>query len=125
MIYVQQFSQAVKQGFKIRVKWYKVLRCFGTCVRGVSFVHYVHMKILTTTQARKHIKNIVDRVKYRGEVFAIGRRNSIDALVINFPDAYNGDVDEITNINALSRSFDFLREEPELYSRVDVIKKYV
>ena len=83
------------------------------------------MKILTTTQARKHIKNIVDRVKYRGEVFAIGRRNSIDALVINFPDMYNGNVDEITNINALSRSFDFLREEPELYSRVDVIKKYV
>ena len=83
------------------------------------------MKILTTTQARKHIKNIVDRVKYRGEVFAIGRRNSIDALVINFPDAYNRDVDEITNINALSKSFDFLREEPELYSRADVIKKYV
>ena len=83
------------------------------------------MKILTTTQARKHIKNIVDRVKYRGEVFAIGRRNSIDALVINFPDMYNIDVDEITNINALSKSFDFLREEPELYSRADVIKKYV
>ncbi len=83
------------------------------------------MKILTTTQARKHIKNIVDRVKYRGEVFAIGRRNSIDALVINFPDMYNGNVDEITNINTLSKSFDFLREEPELYSRADVIKKYV
>jgi len=34
-------------------------------------------------------------------------------------------VNEITNINALSKSFDFLREEPELYSRADVIKKYV
>jgi PHD/YefM family antitoxin component YafN of YafNO toxin-antitoxin module len=83
------------------------------------------MKILTTTQARKHIKQMVDQVKYRGEVFAIGRRNSIDALVINFPDAYNKEFDEITNINALSKSFDFLKHEPDLYSVTDLKKKYV
>jgi hypothetical protein len=83
------------------------------------------MKILTTTQARKHIKHMIDRVKYRGEIFAIGRRNSIDALVINFPDIYNKEVDEITNINAFSKSFDFLAAEPELYSITDIKKKYV
>lgn len=83
------------------------------------------MRIFTTTQARKHIKHMIDRVKYRGEVFAIGRRNSIDALVINFPDIYNKEVDEITNINALSKSFDFLADEPDLYSVADAKKKYV
>ena len=60
-----------------------------------------------------------------GEVFAIGRRNSIDALIIQFPSAYNKDLNEITNINTLSHSFDFLNEEPEVYSMNDLKKKYV
>ena len=46
------------------------------------------MKIVTTTNARKNIKIIIDRVEYRGEVFAIGRPDSIEALVIQFPGAY-------------------------------------
>lgn len=83
------------------------------------------MKIISTTEARKHIKTIVDRVKYGGEVFAIGRRDSIDALVIQFPNAFNKEINEITNINAHSRSFDFLDKEPELYAVGDLKKKYV
>jgi len=83
------------------------------------------MKIISTTEARKHIKTIVDRVKYGGEVFAIGRRDSIDALVIQFPNTFNKEINEITNINAHSRSFDFLEKEPELYSVGDLKKKYV
>src|SRR3989344_77059 len=39
------------------------------------------MKIVTTTNARKNIGAIIDRVKYRGEIFGIGRRNSIDAFI--------------------------------------------
>ncbi len=83
------------------------------------------MKIVTTTNARKDIKDIINRVKYRGEVFGVGRRNSIDALIISFPDVYNKDVNEITNINSYSKSFDFLGKEPELYSSLDLKKKYV
>lgn len=83
------------------------------------------MKIISTTKARKNIKNIIDRVRYGGEVFAIGRRKTIDALLIQFPDTYNEEVDEITNINAYSKSFDFLKDEPELYSAADLKKKYV
>ena len=67
---------------------------------------------------------MIDHVKYRGEVFAIGRRNSIDALLIKFPEAYNKNVSEITNIAAYSKSFDFLKDEPEIYSSSDG-KKYV
>ncbi len=83
------------------------------------------MTVMTTTQARKHISHIIDRVSMHGEVFGIGRRNSIDALIIQFPHAYNKTHNEITNINALSPSFDFLNDEPELYSVADLKKRYV
>ncbi|MCR4279034.1 MAG: hypothetical protein NUV81_04020 [bacterium] len=83
------------------------------------------MQIISTTNARKNISRIVDRVKIHGEVFGIGRRDSIDALIIQFPSIYNRNVNEITNINALSRSFDFLEQEPDLYSIADLRKRYV
>ncbi len=82
------------------------------------------MKIITTTVARKNIAKIINRVKYFGDVFGIGRRNAIEALLIRFPSAYNRDVDEITNINSFSNSFDFLKEEDELYSVSDLKTKY-
>ncbi len=87
-------------------------------------VHYVHMKIVTTTNARKHIKSIIDRVKYHGEVFGVGRRNSIDVVVLKFPEMYNAVVNDITNINAYSKSFDFLKDEPDLYSLANLKKRY-
>lgn len=83
------------------------------------------MKIITTTTARKEIGRIVNRVKYHGDVFAIGRRNSIDALLIQFPHVYNREVNDVTNVNAHSKSFDFLLGEPELYTLSDLKKKYV
>ena len=82
------------------------------------------MQVLTTTSARKNIKGIVDRAKYRGEVFGIGRRDSIDVVLIGFPHAYNSKVNDITNVNAYSKSFDFLADEPALYSDADVKKRY-
>ncbi len=88
-------------------------------------LYNIGMKIITTTKARKDIGNIINQVKYHGDVFAIGRRNSIDALLIQFPETYNKDVNDITNANAYSRSFDFLGTEPEIYSALDLKKKYV
>jgi ribosome-interacting GTPase 1 len=82
------------------------------------------MKVLTTTNARKSIKEIVNRARYRGEVFAIGRRNVIDAVLIGFPQMYNDSLNDITNVNSYSRSFDFLSGEPELYSISDLKKRY-
>ncbi len=82
-----------------------------------------NMKIVSTTEARKHIGDIVDQVKYGGEIFGIGRRNSIDAVVVAFPELYSKEVNDITNINTYSKSFDFLNDEPELYSSSDIKKK--
>ena len=83
------------------------------------------MKIITTTNVRKNIGGIINRVKYFGDVFAIGRRDSIDALLIQFPQSYNYGLNDITNINANSKSFDFLSKEPDIYSASDLKKKYV
>lgn len=77
------------------------------------------MKILSTTDARKNIKELVERAQHKGEVFGIGRRGSVDALIIGFPAHYHSGVNDITNVNAHSQSFAFLSEEPDLYSAAD------
>jgi len=82
------------------------------------------MKTINITEARNNIKILIDRVKYNGEVFAVGRRNSIDALIIQFPPNYNRDLGEMTNINANSKSFDFLKDEKEIYNLADLKKVY-
>lgn len=95
----------------------------GACMK-IHIVYNMYMKIVTTTNARKNMGAIIDRVKYHGEVFGIGRRDSIDAVVLKFPEIYNTAVNDITNISAYSKSFDFLKDEPDLYSLSDLKKRY-
>lgn len=83
-----------------------------------------NMEIVTTKNAQKHIRTIIDRVKDRGEVFGIGKRDLIDVIVLKFPEMYNAAVNNITNMNAYSKSFDFLKAEPDLYSVSDLKKRY-
>ena len=82
------------------------------------------MKTISTTEARKNMKSLVDLVKETGAVFAIGRRNEPEVLLIKFPRNYNQKLSEITNMNAYSESFSFLEEEPDTYSVDDLKKKY-
>ncbi len=83
------------------------------------------MKTISTTDARKNIKTLVELVKETGAVFAIGRRDKPEALLMKFPRDYNKELNEITNMNAYSESFAFLEEEPDTYSPNDLKKKYV
>lgn len=91
----------------------------------VQNVHFEYMKTISTTEARKHIKSLVEHVRETGDVIVIGRRERREAILIKFPDLYNSDLSNITNINTFSSSFDFLEEEPDLYSVSDLKKKYV
>jgi len=84
-----------------------------------------YMQIISTTNVRKNIAQLVDRVKIYGDVVGIWRRNFIDALIVQFPRQYNGKLNEITNMNVLSRSFTFLEDEPDIYSVTDMKKRYV
>jgi hypothetical protein len=83
------------------------------------------MKIITTTNARKQIAKLIETVKETGDVFAIGRRNQPEVLLIKFPNEYNPAFNDITNVNAYSESFSFLDTEPELYSIADLKKVHV
>lgn len=82
------------------------------------------MKIISSTAMRKDIAEIINEVKYTGQVFGVGRRNKIEAIVMKYPSHINLELNEVTNINANSASFDFLEDEPELYSVKDLKKKY-
>lgn len=82
------------------------------------------MKTISTTEARKHIKTLVDAVRETGAVYAIGRREKPEVLLVKFPHDYNKELNGITNMNAYSESFRFLEAEPELYSADDLKKKY-
>lgn len=80
------------------------------------------MNIVSTTNARKNIKALIDTVKETGETIVIGRHNNYEALLIKFPREYNKHYTDIANYNSYSTSFDFLVEEPDLYSVEDIKK---
>ncbi len=81
------------------------------------------MKHYNTSQARIHLNEIVNKVKYEKIIISIGRRNKSEALLVPAPEK-----DEklpITEINAQSKSFKFLEEETDIYSLKDIKKRYV
>jgi hypothetical protein len=83
------------------------------------------MKIIATTEARKRFSELVSQVHYSNKPVAIGRHNKGEVLLIKFPQEANPLVDEITNLIQYAGSFDFLQDEPDLYSARDLKKKYV
>lgn len=83
------------------------------------------MKVITTSAARKNLSAIVDAVRFTNKPVAIGRRDKAEALLIKFPESANNLVDDMTNMNVYGGGFDFLEQEPDIYSRDDLMKSYV
>lgn len=84
----------------------------------------MNIKTLSTTQMRKDISILINVVSKTRKSIVIGRRNVPEVVLIPFPAFWNGKFSEITNINAYSKSFDFLKDEPEIYSVKDIKTKY-
>jgi hypothetical protein len=81
------------------------------------------MTFVTTTEARNALGKLVSSLsKGESSVFVLGRRDNPEAVLISFPQHYNKNLSDITNVNSYSRSFDFLYDEPELYSADDILK---
>lgn len=74
---------------------------------------------------RKHVSDVIDQVRYNDEVFGIGRRHKLEVIIMKYPEYFNKSLDEFTNFNANSSSFDFLKDEPDIYSVADLKKRYV
>ena len=80
------------------------------------------METISTTVARTCLGEIVNRVKYQRKIIALGRNQKPEVYIIPIPD----EVDlPITQINAESAAFDFLHDEPDLYSLSDLKERYV
>jgi len=83
------------------------------------------MKVISSTRFRRDIAKLLNAVVYRNQIVGIERHNKVQAVVFKWPARFNEEVDEITNVNANSSSFDFLEKEPDLYSIEDLRKRYV
>jgi antitoxin (DNA-binding transcriptional repressor) of toxin-antitoxin stability system len=78
------------------------------------------MKIIPTTEVRKRISDLVDTVRETGAAVVIGRHEVPEAVLIKFPTAYRKTVSDSTNVNVYGQSFDFLADEPDVYSTDDI-----
>lgn len=83
----------------------------------------MNIKTLSTTKARAQMSDLINIVSNNRKSIVIGRRNIPEVVLIPYPTLWNGKLSEITNINAYSKSFDFLKDEPEIYSTRDIKHK--
>lgn len=80
------------------------------------------MQHVSTSKARTLLSKWINMLKEHDGAFVIGRRDMPEAVLIKFPHEYRKEVSDITNVNAYSSSFDFLENEPELYTLSDIKK---
>ncbi|MEX0934804.1 MAG: type II toxin-antitoxin system Phd/YefM family antitoxin [Candidatus Paceibacterota bacterium] len=83
------------------------------------------MKKLSTTELRNNLSDVIDQVTKKGVPVVVGRRGKSEAVVIRYPEHTNMQFNEITNLNTYSEGFNFLKNEPDLYSIDDLKKRYV
>ncbi len=80
------------------------------------------MKTMSTTKARLVLGKLVESVHAGDLSVVLGKRNTPQAILIKYPDTFSKEASEIANINAYSKSFDFLKSEPDIYSHKDIKK---
>jgi hypothetical protein len=73
---------------------------------------FLYMEIISTTNARKQLSDIVNRIKYQKKTITLGRNNKPEVLIV--PITNHNDI-PITEINTHSPSFDFLHDEEDVY----------
>lgn len=86
--------------------------------------HPTKIPFVNTTKMRKNISAYVESVRKENSLLGLGRRNRIEVVLMKYPDTLNDALNDITNINAYSPSFDFLKDEPDLYTINDLKKHY-
>jgi len=81
------------------------------------------MKTFSTTKAREKFRYIVDYVD-KGNVVAIEKYGSPKVLLIQYPKLLRKNIDDITLLAEYGGAFDWLKDEPDLYSADDLRTKY-
>lgn len=80
------------------------------------------MQVISVTEGRKNLGELMDRVRFQQSIVVLGKHGKPEAMLISFPG--EGSDFSVTKVNAASPSFAFLAEEPDLYSRDDLIESY-
>lgn len=94
------------------------------------------IKTISAMQARQNLGSVINSVSLRGDEYIIERAGKPMAVIIsiekfyemNPKNLYDIEMSEhlpITEINAQSGGFDFLKDEPDIYSIEDLKKRYV
>jgi hypothetical protein len=78
------------------------------------------MQVITTTVARKNLSALIGAVQRTRRSVAIGKRNRAEVLLIRFPESTNLSLGETTNMSQYGGGFDFLEDEPDVYSKEDL-----
>jgi len=81
------------------------------------------MKKLSTTKVREKIKEVLEFVS-EGNVVALERYGLPQALIIKYPEEIQSDLPDSTLLSQYGGAFDWLKDEPDLYTESDVIEKY-
>ena len=81
------------------------------------------MKVFTATDVRRGIDKIIRSVKKTGRPVGIGTGGTPEVLVVR-ASSYNPKLSDVTNLNMLGGAFDFLWDEPDLYTDKDIKKRY-
>ena len=81
------------------------------------------MHVVTVTEGRKQLGELINLVKYQHRVIALGKNGQADALLVALPPIETDT--PITEINAASGGFQFLADEPDLYTVADLKVRYV
>jgi PHD/YefM family antitoxin component YafN of YafNO toxin-antitoxin module len=82
------------------------------------------MICVSPVQAIQQWNSLLAEIKNKKQIIAIKNNKETEALLIPKPQ-YVDIEHEISRINANSPSFEFLNDEPEIYSISDLKKKYV
>ena len=82
------------------------------------------MDIYSITDARKKLGELIKQVKYGKRTIALGQHGKAEVFLVALPQE-GDDTINLAELAQASGSFDFLLEEPDLYSREDLKKRYV
>jgi hypothetical protein len=83
------------------------------------------MNTVSTTFIRSNMAEIINSVASTGMPVVFGRRDIPEAVIIQYPKEYNKKLSDLTNMAMYGGSFDFLKDEKDIYSIKDLKKKYV
>lgn len=82
------------------------------------------MKTISTTNVRKNISSVMDMITKENEVVVIKNHERPEVIMIKYPRYYNSKYSDVVNFNINSSSFDFLEDEPDIYTLDDLKNVY-